>query len=95
MKYFEEFPLKDGQLCITSEYAPAGNLESLLKHKENLSIDEAMNYFTMILFALDFLHSKGIAHLDLKPSNIFISSLKDSSIIIKIGDFGGLKVDPE
>ena len=48
----------------------------------------------MILFALDFLHSKGIAHLDLKPSNIFISKLKDGLSIVKIGDFGGLKVDP-
>ena len=46
-----------------------------------------MNYFTMILFALDFLHSKEILHLNLKPSNIFISSLKDGSNIIKIGDF--------
>jgi serine/threonine protein kinase len=53
-----------------------------------------MHYFTMILFALDFLHSKGIAHLDLKPSNIFISKLKDGLSIVKIGDFGGLKVDP-
>jgi serine/threonine protein kinase len=52
-----------------------------------------MNYFTMILFALDFLHSKEILHLNLKPSNIFISSLKDGSNIIKIGDFDFLKVD--
>ncbi len=48
----------------------------------------------MILFALDFIHSKDLVHINLKPSNIFISELKDGQSIIKIGDFGGLKVDP-
>lgn len=66
-----------------------------MNEKKNFSIDESMNYFTMILFALEFLHNKGMPHLDLKPSNIFISKLKDGSTIVKIGDFDCLKIDPQ
>ena len=81
-------------MCTISEFASGGDLQSLMDRQKDFSLDEAMHYFTMILFTLDFLHSKGIAHLDLKPSNIFISKLKDGLSIVKIGDFGGLKVDP-
>ena len=81
-------------ICTISEFASGGDLQSLMDRQKDFSLDEAMHYFTMILFALDFLHSKGIAHLDLKPSNIFISKLKDGLSIVKIGDFEHLKVDP-
>jgi serine/threonine protein kinase len=39
---------------------------------KNLREDEAMQYFTMILIGLHYLHSKGIIHRDLKPKNIFV-----------------------
>ncbi len=47
-----------------------------------------MNYFTMILLGLNYLHSNHIAHRDLKPGNIFIQGLPEELHIIKIGDFG-------
>ena len=37
--------------------------------------DEAMNYFTMILLGLNYLHNEEIVHRDLKPANIFINTL--------------------
>jgi serine/threonine protein kinase len=47
-----------------------------------------MNYFSMILVGLHYLHSKNIVHRDLKPANILLDRLEDGIKILKIGDFG-------
>jgi serine/threonine protein kinase len=44
--------------------------------------EKALNYFTMILLGLDFLHSKNIYHRDLKPANIFIDQLANGMKIL-------------
>ncbi len=59
----------------------------------NITLDEAMCYFTMILIGLDYLHSKGIVHWDLKPANILIDKLANDMKIIKIGDFGISRIE--
>jgi serine/threonine protein kinase len=64
-----------------------------MKKKKVFTNDEAMNYFTMILIALHYLHSKGIVHRDLKPANILIEEMPGGGKILKIGDFGISKVD--
>jgi serine/threonine protein kinase len=64
-----------------------------MKKKKTFTDDEAMRYFTMILIALHYLHSKGIVHRDLKPANILIDELSEGVNILKIGDFGISKVD--
>jgi serine/threonine protein kinase len=64
-----------------------------MKNKKTFTEDEAMNYFTMILIGLHYLHNKGIVHRDLKPANILIDQLPGGLEILKIGDFGISKVD--
>jgi NIMA (never in mitosis gene a)-related kinase 8 len=64
-----------------------------MKKKKTFRNDEAMRYFTMILIALHYLHSKNIVHRDLKPANILIDELPGKLNILKIGDFGISKVD--
>jgi serine/threonine protein kinase len=39
-----------------------------------------------LCYGIDFIHSKGVLHRDLKPQNIFISDL--NKLLLKIGDFG-------
>lgn len=45
----------------------------LNKNGNNLLESELFEYFTQIVKSLAYLHSKKIAHLDLKPGNIFIN----------------------
>jgi serine/threonine protein kinase len=45
-----------------------------MKKKRQFSEEEALYYLTMLLLALECVHSQGIVHRDLKPSNILIES---------------------
>jgi serine/threonine protein kinase len=53
-----------------------------MKNKKTFTEEEAMHYFTMILIALDYLHSKGIVHRDLKPANIFMEEISEGVKIL-------------
>ena len=66
-----------------------------MKKKKTFTEDEAMHYFTMILIALYYLHSTGIVHQDLKPSNILIDELPGGVKILKIGGFGTTRTTPD
>jgi len=46
---------------------------------------ENMNIFEQILRAVDYIHSQGVMHRDLKPRNIF---LNEAVKCVKVGDFG-------
>jgi len=60
--------------------------------KQPLPGDQVKKYAAEIFLALQYLHSLGIAHRDLKPDNIMIGE----SDHIKIMDFGvAFKIDPK
>lgn len=56
------------------EFAECGNLKGLLERsKENITVQDAINYIINIATGLEYAH-KVIIHRDLKPLNILISS---------------------
>ncbi|XP_055890458.1 eukaryotic translation initiation factor 2-alpha kinase 1-like [Biomphalaria glabrata] len=56
---------------------------------ESLRVDN-MRIFHQVLMAVNFIHSQGLIHRDLKPRNIFLSG---KELHVKIGDFGLAKED--
>lgn len=78
---FEETP---SFLSIFLEYVPGGSVGSCLR-KYGRFEETATKYFTeQILSGLEYLHSKGILHRDLKADNILV----EKTGVCKISDFG-------
>eukprot|EP00163_Fabomonas_tropica_P034676 TRINITY_DN971_c0_g1_i1.p1 TRINITY_DN971_c0_g1~~TRINITY_DN971_c0_g1_i1.p1 ORF type:complete len:990 (+),score=48.09 TRINITY_DN971_c0_g1_i1:1703-4672(+) len=71
-------------LYFILEYVRGGDCLSLLDHQGKLTEDSAKDYIAETLIGLEYLHSHGILHRDLKPDNLLI----DLDGHIKIADFG-------
>lgn len=78
----------ESSLYFLLEYAPNGDLLSLLKKYGSLNENAVRYYSAQIIDAIDFLHSKGIIHRDIKPENILL----DNEWKIKLTDFGTAKL---
>lgn len=74
---------------IIMEYVEGITLKKHIDHRGALPEREVLYYATQILSALDYIHSKGIVHCDIKPQNIIL--LQNGSI--KVADFGIARLD--
>lgn len=75
-------------LCLVMEYVEGGDVATLLKNVGPLTDDMAGLYFAEAVLAIEYLHSYGIVHRDIKPDNLLITSTGH----IKLTDFGLSKV---
>lgn len=66
------------------EYLQGGDLFDAISNSTKLVEETVQTYFSQIILGLEYLHSIGIAHRDMKPENILI----DEYGKIKIADFG-------
>lgn len=83
VKLYEYLDSKD-DIYVILEYVPNGELFEMISDKGMLPEAEARKYFHQIIYALDYIHSFGVAHRDLKPENILL----DADNNIKLVDFG-------
>lgn len=72
------------QLFLIMEYIEGGDLFDAISQASKLSEETARTYFIQIILGLEYLHSVGIAHRDMKPENILIGEYGKC----KIADFG-------
>ncbi len=73
---------------IAMELLPGADLESLVRAREPLLLEEKLDIVLQVLRGLQFAHDHGIVHRDVKPSNIRL--LDDGTA--KIMDFGIAKL---
>ncbi|XP_022046206.2 death-associated protein kinase 2 isoform X1 [Acanthochromis polyacanthus] len=75
-------------VVLILELVSGGELFDFLAQKESLSEEEATQFIKQILDGVQYLHSKRIAHFDLKPENIMLLDRNVTLPRIKLIDFG-------
>ncbi|XP_041419726.1 protein kinase C delta type-like [Xenopus laevis] len=66
------------------EYASGGSLHDLIGDRQHLEEREVIFYSAEMVCGLQYLHSRGIIHRDIKPGNVLLSSEGH----VKLADFG-------
>merc|ERR1712013_601739 len=82
--------VEEGRLFIQNEFCEGGSLEDKIIEKrlsgERFSEEELKKILRHTLAGLKYIHSSNMAHLDMKPGNILLTSAQDGDY--KIGDLG-------
>ncbi|KAM6434456.1 death-associated protein kinase 2-like isoform 3-T3 [Liasis olivaceus] len=76
------------EMVLILELIQGGELFDFIAEKELLSEDEAIEFLQQILHGLAYMHSRRIAHFDLKPENVMLLQKDVPNPRIKIIDFG-------
>ncbi|HEX9671676.1 MAG TPA: serine/threonine-protein kinase, partial [Thermoanaerobaculia bacterium] len=79
----------DGVAFIAMEYVRGTNLKQLLQGGTPLGLPFAAEIVRQVGEALDYAHSRGVVHRDVKPANVIITA--DNRV--KITDFGIARLD--
>lgn len=85
--HFKEGQTNGEKFFIVSEIAENGELFDYVQESEGLKEEIARSLFKELIEAIAYVHSKGVAHRDLKLENIFL----DSKVKVKVADFGLMK----
>ncbi len=71
-------------IFVATEWLSGTDLRQFMHENPDLPLDQKLGVVAQVAEGLAFAHSRGIAHGDLKPSNLFIDAARDVSIL----DFG-------
>ena len=78
----------DERPAIIMEYLDGDDLKARLKEGQSFSDEQLKKWWNQLVEALNYTHSQGIVHRDIKPGNIFVDNYGN----IKLLDFGIAKV---
>ncbi|MGB7166304.1 MAG: serine/threonine-protein kinase [Mycobacterium sp.] len=80
----------DGQLWIAMDYVDGTDAAQLVKNRypAGMPIRDVCAVVTAVAAALDYAHSQGLLHRDVKPANILVADPQDGKRRILLADFG-------
>ena len=82
-KIYDVGELEEG-IFVATDWRSGMNLQRFMPENQELPLGQKLAVIAQVAEGLAFAHSRGIAHGDLKPSNIFVDAERDVSIL----DFG-------
>lgn len=71
-------------IFVATDWRAGSDLRRFIEQHAELPLDQKLGIIAQVAEGLAFAHSRGIAHGDLKPSNIYVDASRDASIV----DFG-------
>jgi serine/threonine protein kinase len=74
----------EGLPYIVMPYMSGGTLSEYVQRHGPLSLEEARRYLTQVAAALDYAHTEGYVHCDVKPANILLDGQGNAAL----SDFG-------
>jgi serine/threonine protein kinase len=69
-----EYEERDGFVYLVMPHVRVRNLESVQNSQKMLSLPEIADYLDQLASAIDYAHEHEVLHLDIKPSNILVTS---------------------
>ncbi|QQR89200.1 MAG: serine/threonine protein kinase [Myxococcales bacterium] len=91
VKVIDSGQTADGSHFMTMEFLDGEELGEVFRRSERLSVERVIRIVCQIAIALDYAHSYGYVHRDLKPDNIFLCSSEQGDVV-KLLDFGSVKM---
>ncbi|MCB0166913.1 MAG: serine/threonine protein kinase [Anaerolineae bacterium] len=83
-----DFGELNGTYYIVMRLIESGTLADLIYREASIPYDQIVKFITDIAAALDYAHSRGVVHRDIKSSNILVDPLKE----LFLTDFGLAKM---
>ena len=79
---------------LVMEHIPGSDLSKCVKQDGPLSVRQALRVARQTARALDYAHSQGVIHRDVKPNNLLLTEdAKTGEMLVKILDLGLAKFD--
>jgi serine/threonine-protein kinase len=79
---------ENGKFYLVQEWIQGQTLTNIVKARGPLQENQVREILLSLLSVLDYVHSKGIIHRDIKPDNIIIRATDSKPVLI---DFGAVK----
>lgn len=83
---------QNGSAFMIMDYVEAKSLSKIIDEHGFLTLEQALPIFKQICDGLQFAHDQGVIHRDLKPNNVLVSNFGTPDMVVKIADFGTVKL---
>lgn len=83
--------MEDGRFFLAMEMVDGPRVSDLVKDGP-IPVERALNLILQVCAALRYAHKRGVVHRDLKPSNLLVKVKDSGEEVVKVVDFGLVKL---